>query len=352
MKRLKSILLAVVAVFLVAANIPVMSASAQSAGSASLSITPKKSYVIDPGGSIKDTLSIRNIDTTSDLNVNLRVIDFTYTDDSGTPKLLLDQNAEPTTWSLKSYLSVPKTATVKASGGKTFDIGISVPKNLGAGSYYSAIIYSTGAPEGGNVGLSASGVTLVFVTVPGQVKESLKLTKFGLYERDARKYQFITGVEPLTLGYTLENSGNITEAPVGSIKLTSMFGQSYTITNVNPSKSLALIGQTRTFTACIKLKTDNPQSESTNAADASTCVSPGLWPGAYNASIDLFYGQNGNYTKEITQNTVFWYLPLWFVVAVVLLVLIVAFAIWRLVVAIKRRTNMPRGRKSSRMMRR
>ena len=121
-----------------------------------------------------------------------------------------------------------------------------------------------------------------------------------------------------------------------------------TINEVNPKKSLALIGQTRTFDACIKQ--DIKGDEKSNATPE--CISAGLWPGIYKVSASLFYGQNGNTTQELSKTAYFWYLPLWFTVTVLILALITAFAIWRLVVAIKRKTNAPRGRKSNRMMRR
>ena len=353
MKRLKSILLATVAIAVVIASaLPTSSALAES-GSSSLSIAPKKSYVIDPGGSIKDTISVRNIDTSNNLSLSLSVIDFSYQDDTGTPKLMLDKNTEPTTWSLRPYMTTQEAVTIKANSSTSIPIKIDVPKNLGAGSYYSAIMYSTGAPNGGNVGLSASGVTLVFVTVPGQVKESLTLKEFGPYSRNEKKYTRFTMTEPQVMAYTLANAGNVTEAPVGSIKLKDMFGHTYTIDNVNPVNSLALIGQTRTFQACIKLKSQETSSASeASTTDASTCVSPGLWPGFYRASIDLYYGQNGNNTQEVSGNTFFFYLPLWFIVLVIILLLALALGIWRLVVAIRRKTNAPKRHKSSRMMRR
>ena len=339
---------AVMSVFVV---MPAQSVAAAGTGSSSLSIAPKKSYVIDPGDSIDDTILVRNIDSENDLSLTLTVIDFTYKDDSGSPKLMLDTTAEPTTWSLRSYMTVQKEVTIKANESASIPIKVTIPKNLGAGSYYSAIMYSTGAPSGGNVGLSASGVTLVFVTVPGQVNEGLTLKNFGAYDKTAKKYKRITSEEPLVIGYTLENSGNVAEAPAGTITLKDMWGHTYTIDEVNPNKNIALIGQTRTFQACIKLKTENQKSES-STTDAATCVSAGLWPGFYRASIDVFYGQNGNNTKEVTGNTFFFYLPLWFIVVCVIVLLLLAFGIWRLVVAIKQKTRAPRGRRSSRIMRR
>lgn len=235
MKRFKSMVLVALALFVTTAiALPGSSASAQSASSASLSITPKKTYEIKAGASVNDKLTIRNLDANGSLELNLSVIDFTYTDDSGTPKLLLDQNAEPTTWSLKSYLSVPKTVTVAPGASKSVDLGVRMPTNLGAGSYYSAILYSTGAPDGGNVGLSASGVTLVFVTVPGTVSESLTLKNFGPYDTTAKKFNSVLGDEPKTIAYTLENKGNVTEAPVGTIILKDLLAMNIQSTMLTP----------------------------------------------------------------------------------------------------------------------
>lgn len=352
MKRLKSIALAGLVVLVAISYIPTSTASAQSTGSSALSITPKKSYVIEPGETVEDTITIRNADARNNLTLNMRVIDFTYTDDGGTPKLLLDRNIEPTAWSLKSYMRVDELVSIKPNARDNVKLKITIPSNLGAGSYYSAVIYSTGAPEGGNVGLSASGVTLVFVTVPGEVKEELNIKKIGAYDPNKTSgdgYTLITGTEPKYIGYTIENRGNITAAPVGTIQLKNLiFGHVNTINEVNPKQSLALIGQTRTFDACIKQeKKDNDSSNTT-----PECVSAGLWPGIYKVSASLFYGQNGNNTQELNKTAYFFYLPLWFLVVTLLLALAIAFGIWRLVVAVKRKTNAPRGRKSSRMMRR
>ncbi len=355
MKRFKGILLAVIAVLLVAVYIPTPSASAQSSA---LGIPPKKNYVIEPGSSVNDTLVVRNLDPSKDLQLYLRVIDFTYTDDSGTPKLILDSNAEPTTWSLRNYLHVPDSVTVSPGKSETLKMSVSMPKGIGAGSYYSAIIFSTTAPSGGNVGLAASGVTLAFVTVPGTVKEDLTLKNFGAYDASEKKYKLFNMTEPTVIGYTLENSGNVTEAPAGTITLQDMFGHKYAISDINPNKSLALIGQTRTIQACIKLASQDVNFQGSKTETAA-CVSPGLWPGLYTASADLFYGQNGNLTKEITKTSYFWYLPSWFLIIVIIVALVLAYYIWRTIVWARggsfKLGGTPRrmgGRKPSRMMRR
>lgn len=333
MKRLKSIIVSALAVLVtVAYAIPAPTASA--ASSAALSIVPKKNYVIEPGDSVDDKLTMRNLDSSHPLELTLRVVDFTFTDDGGTPKLFLDEDAPQTTWSLKPFLTVPKTVTIPASGSKTLDMSVAIPAGHGAGSYYSAIIYSSGgASEGGNVGLSASGVTLVFTTIPGKVNEDLKLEKFGAYApataNEKAHYTFIAMNEPHHMAFTLKNSGNVTEAPVGTIKLKNIFGQEYTINEVNPSSSLALIGQSRTFTSCIKLK-EQAVDFNGEKTEAKQCISPGLWPGYYSATIDLFYGQNGNNTQEVHGTASFWYLPAWFLVVCFILLLVIAYYVWKI----------------------
>lgn len=360
MKRFKSIVMAALAL-IVAGAYALPSAPALAQSSSALSIAPKKNYVIEPGKSVEDKLIIRNADKVKPLELTLRVVDFSYTDNGGTPKLFLDPNAAQTTWSLKPFMTLPKTVTIPANGTKSLDMKVAIPKGHGAGSYYSAIIYSSGggssegggANVGGNVGLSASGVTLVFTQIPGKVSENLTLKKFGAYQNNQNDgaesgYMNFTMKEPLNMAYTLKNNGNVTEAPVGSITLKSMFGQEYTINDVNPTGSLALIGQTRTYSTCIKITNQDVDLQGSNTKTKG-CVSPGLWPGLYTAKLDLFYGQNGNETQEIQGSTWFWYLPWWFIILVVVILALIAFGIWRVTNKVKttrsRRVRLNKARK-------
>jgi hypothetical protein len=318
-------------------------AFAADASSASLSIAPKKNYQVEPGDSVKDTLVIRNLDRGSSLQLSLRVIDFTYTNDTGTPKLFTDPNAPQTTWSLRPYLTVPKTVTIAPGSSKTLNMKVAIPSDLGAGSYYSAIIYSTGAPGEGLLGLSASGVTLVFVNVPGLVHEKLTVEKFGAYS-DRNGFEYFAVNEPQYMAYLLKNDGNVTESPVGSITISNIFGQKMSIDEINQNGALALRGQTRKFVSCIKEKVDD--TVRTGAKDQNkVCVSPGMWPGLYTASIDLFYGQNGNNTQEIQKTVHFWYMPWWFIILVIVVILVAYVYIRKLVLKIRGRLYGPRTRK-------
>ncbi|MEO7904294.1 MAG: hypothetical protein ABIR91_00705 [Candidatus Saccharimonadales bacterium] len=337
MKRFQSaVLAALVAMIAVSGVIPAISASA--ASSASLSIVPTKKYVVEPGKSIKDTLIIRNLDEKSTLDLTLRVVDFTFNDDGGTPKLMLAEDAPQTTWSLKPFMKVPQSVSIAPKASKIVDISMAIPAGHGAGSYYSAIVYSSGAADGGNVGLSASGVTLVFTSIPGKVNEDLKLEKFGAYHKATNgkeaRYTMFTTTKPENIAYTLKNNGNVTESPVGTITLKHMFGKEQVISDINPNGSLALIGQTRTFTSCIKLKSQEVDFNG-RKTQTTACSTPSLWPGMYKAELNGFYGQNGNRTQEIVANATFWYLPWWFVLVFSIAVLVAAYYIWKLVRVIR-----------------
>lgn len=331
MKRLLSYLGAALFILLTLTG-PLASAADSSSA---LSITPRKNLNVRPGGSVTDKLTISNLDGKRALKINLQVIDFTYTDQTGTPKLFVADNSPQTTWSLKPFIKLPRDINIPAGQTKSVNYTVSIPAGYGAGSYYSALRYSATDTGGGNVTLSASGVTLVFVSVPGVVKEDLKLQKFGAYQSGEEKaqqtgsYAYINTNLPKEMAFTLKNSGNVAEAPVGSITYKHMFGKSKTIENVNPTSSLALREQSRLFASCFERAQDVSRLNGSSTISGK-CKTPKLLPGHYSATLDVFYGQNGNKTREITGTAGFWYLPVWFIVVALIIIAVIAFASWRI----------------------
>jgi hypothetical protein len=307
-------------------------ANASGGGSSGLSITPRKNYIIQPGKSVTDKLTIGNLDNTDDLTLSLKLIDFSYTDQSGTPKLMLATNAPRTAWSLKPFTTLPDSVVIPAGSTKTVNYTISIPASQGAGSYYSAIMYQAVGANGGNVALNASGVTLAFVSVPGTVREAMSLQKIGAYNSEDNgvtgKFVFIDmNEQPKMIAYTLKNNGNVFESPAGNIVIKDMFGHQVANLATNSVSSLALIGQTRLFTTCIKTLQQKIALEGGTTKDTS-CTNPGLKPGRYTATLDAFYGQNGNQTHEINAVATFWYLPIWFIAAVIVILSALGFGIW------------------------
>ncbi len=318
-------------------------ASAQ--GSAALTIAPRKDYTIEPGKAIDDTLLVRNQDRERTLNLYLRKIDFTSNDDSGAPKLLLDEEAPETEESLRSFMTIPESVTIEPGGSASIDMNIAIPEGHGGGSYYSAIVYSTSSSEGGNVGLSASGVTLVFVEVPGEVRQNLDLRNLGAYKDSVTstggKYSrsfLLSDDAPKRIAYTLKNEGNVTGRPYGTITLKPLIGKEIIINDINPNDALALRGQERTFIACIKLKSEEADFNGSRT-EATTCAESGLWPGFYKVDFTGYYGRNGTPTKDLVGSNWFIYAPWWFIIIVVALLAYISYRIWKIVRYIRKKQS-------------
>lgn len=356
MNRLKSSALAVLAVAVMAGLAMLYVEPVDAQTSAALSIPPRKNYTVEPGNTTEDTLLVRNIDSERPLNLSLRIVDFSDNGDDGTPKLMLAEDAPQTTWSLKPFMEVPQSVTIGPGESVSIPVKVSIPEGHGAGDYYSAIVYSSGASEGGNVGLSASGVSLVFVTIPGEVDEKLTLQRIGPFTRDEEtnevRYKYFTMDMPQRLAYTIKNEGNVTGSPVGSMTLRNIFGKETTINDINPQRSLALIGQTRAFEACIRMAKEEVDFNGTRQEE-TLCSSPSLWPGFYKIEFEGFYGRNGNNTQELSGSGWFIYAPWWSIVIFVVLLAYVSYQVWKLINFIKLKQNRgiktkkraPRGKK-------
>jgi hypothetical protein len=341
MKRILSTLSAAVMILVMAVSMA--PASADTPSSTGLSINPRKNLIVDPGQTIKDNLIVGNLSPTSTLQLSMRVVDFTFYNDSGTPKLFLAKNAPQKTWSIKPFIQLPSKIIVGPSGQAQVPYKVTVPKSQGAGSYYSAIVYSATSGSGGNLDLDASGVTLMFVNVPGPVHENLTLQKLGTYANSKKNssgsYTFINTQKPQYMAYTIKNNGNVTEAPAGSATISYMFGgKPINVPNVNVNSSLALIGQSRLLQSCI-----NNLKKGTTAVGTYTlenvCGPVNLKPGHYTVALSLYYGQNGNQTRQLAGSASFWYLPWWFIIAFVVVLLIIAFVVWRVVRKIRSGTK-------------
>lgn len=316
-----------------------------------LAIGPRKDYNLSAGQSIDDTLTVTNRNNDEALNLKLTVVDFQAQDESGTPQLMRT-STERTSWSLKNYIEMPQQVTVAAGETVRIPIKVSMPSDIGAGSYYSAIEYAaTGGESGEQVNISASGVTLVFVTVPGQTNQQLTLMQFGAFvpssDNSGGSFKGIYfGDKPKVLAYRLKNDGNIAEKPDAAIQVKDFSGKVvYDIKDANPKAQLALRGQTRRFDACINPEDTTQTTESGADINAVVCGDTDkLKPGRYTAEMTILYGSNANETREITAKTTFWYLPWWFVSIVAVGVAIVVGAGFY----VYRRIDSYRGRKTRR----
>jgi hypothetical protein len=307
-------------------------ANAQSTG---LGINPRKDLTVEPGKTVSDQLYISNLNSKVNTRVTLNIIDFKANGETGTPALQLDANAPQTPWSLKPFIKAPKTVELKAGESKYVPFSVTIPTGQGAGSYYSAIKFDPSPDDGSGdntVVLSGAPAQLVFVTVPGRATELMNLKEFSGYvlddKKDAGKYKSLyVSTKPTRFAYLLENIGNVAESPAGSIVVKNIFGREVkVIKDANPKDSLALIGQTRRFDVCIDSQIKEVRTNG-QTSKQEVCNTPKLLPGMYKAQLNVFYGINGSNSQEINATATIWYMPLWFVGAILVFLAVLAYVI-------------------------
>lgn len=320
-KILKSMALAIAVFGLFA--ITTMPAVAQSNG---MGVTPRISLGSEPGGVIRDSLRVNNLSSTQPLILQISIIDFRAADESGTPQLIRDPNAQPTPWSLKPYITLPETVTIPAGQSSNIPFTIRFPENVGAGSYYSAVEYqAVSGTDAQRVNIAASSATLLFINLQGDASELVSILDFGPSINGEIKSSFTT--PPTNFAYRIKNSGNLNEAPAGSIVIKNLFGDIVAhIDSVNPKQELALIGQTRRFEVCYPRSTVE-----TDLVKSDNCQPVKIIPGLYKAELVLLYGQNGQPTRQIGATAMFWYMPLWAIIVAILLLAGLAWIIYSIV---------------------
>lgn len=313
---MKKYLRAVVAVAVLAGMV-VNQLGQLTAQSNALAIIPRKDYALEPGESVSDTLTVTNRDTQNPLRLNLTLVDFTSQDETGAPQLL-DANTQRTAWSLRGLVDLPQQVEVEPGASVRIPISITMPADVGAGSYYSAIEYtSVTSAQDDSVNISAAGVSLLFVKVPGLATQQLTFEQFGAFVPDSGTGGSFAGLffseRPKVMAYRLKNDGNIAEQPNASIRILNNSGDvMYTISDANPKQQLALRGQVRRFDACIAPENVQQTADNGTEVNSVVCGDTNFKPGRYVAELTVLYGENGSETREINARATFWYLPWWF----------------------------------------
>lgn len=236
-------------------------------------------------------------------------------DESGSPRLILDDSVLPPRNDLKRLVSPLEGFTITAGQRKEIPVTISVPNDANAGGYYGAVrfIPELPTPEGRNVALTGSVGTIFLIEVPGDLKQQLNLVQFGAAEGNSYRGFFIGGkVNVLT---RLKNTGDIHVKPFGKVQIKNMFGKivhEYEFNNTDPRANV-LPDSTRRFVDEI------PQKG---------------WFGRYTIKTNLGYSSGGG--ELISANASFWYFATWVFYGLIALLLIIIAAIYWLV---RRRTK-------------
>ncbi len=138
--------------------------------------------------------------------------------------------------SLRNLVTLPEGAIMLASGSEVrvpVTIKIPAPGVAGdepGGRYGSVFITATPASTNASgAGVASRIGVLVFVRVPGEVKEEGVLKKFGTL---GGKKVFAKGDVAMTLLF--ENSGNVHVNPYGIVTITNMFGREVAVLPLDP----------------------------------------------------------------------------------------------------------------------
>ena len=292
---------------LIGSMLPV--AAAADAGGNGLKISPVvTNLTVNPGQSQTVEVSVQNV-TQSDVTLQVIVNDFTASsDESGTPALLLDPGQYAPSHSLKRFIGPIANITVAAGQAKTVPVVITVPKNAAGGGYYGAVRFApvSASSSGSNVTLAASVGSLILVRVPGDFKEDLRLVGFNAASGASGSPSVIfTGSKGLVASIRFQNEGDVQEQPFGKILLEQGNKQiaSFEVNDTTPRGNV-LPASIRKFTVNL--------------------TKVGAF-GKYTLVGNFGYGTNG---QLISGKTTFYVIPIWAIIAVVLVIAIIAFFIF------------------------
>lgn len=178
----------------------------------------KLSLDIDKGAQQSSWIRVTNAGD-SKVGVLVSVQDMIPTANSGTfnyvPKA-------PGVTSLVDWISIDKKVfNLKPNESKEVPFTIKVPADTSPGSRFAIVFFATGAPaeKGGQLSVSARVGALVFLTVPGDFKQTGEITNF----RSNNK--FLYQREPVIFKFDFSNTGTVYFEPKGTITITNIFGK-------------------------------------------------------------------------------------------------------------------------------
>lgn len=292
---------------LVAAVLPAFPAEAQQNTGNGLQISPTRTELqINPGEIKTFTIVVKNV-TQAPISAKALLNDFESDGNTGEPKIKVDTN-ERTPNSLDKFLQGLTDVTLAPGESKEIKLTIDAPGDASPGAYYGAIRFTASDTfnNSDNTGdkqvtLNASVASLVLVEVSGNITEQIQVRSIQALG-NGKPGSFFTK-SPTALAVEIKNNGNSFSKPFGRVTITKGGKEvhSYEINNKEPRGNI-LPGSVRTFTD--ELKNVNKI-------------------GRYTADVSVSHGSGG---QVITQKINFWYVPMWFILLLIALIIAIAIA--------------------------
>ncbi len=173
-----------------------------------ISISPLRQTVsVDPGSAQVLQLDVDNTDT-KDVTVAPAVDAFTV--DQKTGRAVFGAVDEAVQW----VACEPSSLTLKSGERGTFHCTATVPSHAQPGGHYLGL-FAENKPAEGQVGVGSRVGSLIFLTVSGEIRESLVVEQFA-------PDRLVTFSPTVTLSALIKNAGNVYVQPKGEIIIYGM----------------------------------------------------------------------------------------------------------------------------------
>jgi hypothetical protein len=216
----------------------------------------------DPGQTVTASIRVRNV-TQGELIAKGRADDFgAGSDESGQPKLLLDETGA-TRFSLKYWVQGVPDLRLAPQELKTNVIQIVVPKNAEPGGHFGVVRFTAVPPnlEGTGVALSASVGALILLKVSGTITEKVTLAELSTFQtakdKNGRPVVKKTGFfehGPVGFLVRVRNEGSVHEKAKGAIEIKDWMGKKVASVAVNGTGGNVLPDSVRKFEQSLEQK--------------------------------------------------------------------------------------------------
>jgi hypothetical protein len=215
---------------------------------------------VSPGDTFEVPLKILNKGIT--FTASFEAATFTYSDDSGTPKIVTPENRQPSK-DIQDWISLPGSVEVEENQEVEVSYTVTVPEDAAPGGHYGTVfvLQELGKNDEGAVGMVAKVGSLIILKVEGDIVEQVELTDFGISDEKDNP-------NDVAFGINIKNTGNVHVTPYGRIEVKDGEGnivkgidaepvfdgkgvqtgvRAVDYIRFNPDKKIVLPGQTRNF---------------------------------------------------------------------------------------------------------
>lgn len=277
--------------------------------SQALTISPvTQELTADPGDQLSGEMVLTN-DQNETITFTSSVQEFEALGESGTPNFL------DSTDDIASWIEVQDQVTLAPNERATITYAVSVPSDASPGDHAAGLLWTRSGE--GDVALTATVGTLVFVRVSGTLSEVGEVVEFSAADG---KTSFST--LPVDMLYRFQNTGNTRLTPVGNVVVKNMFGSTKATLDANVEGGSVLPGGIRQYDA--SWDPAGYGEASTGFFDAVGRQLRTFALGSYTAEVTVAYGSaNQVATEELS----FFVFP-WQLLLLVLILVILVIVIW------------------------